>query len=319
MTNKEIALVLNKKPAQINSRANRLGVQISNRIFTDEETQYVKDHAMEMTAREMAEALGKTYEQVHGKLSSLKINQGIKGHTDNRKDIAFEWTKYETPKRDTRPIEMFQKGNMLPLDERYFDCIDDARKAYWLGFLYADGSVSKGQMRLALKTTDKSHLIKLRDAVHSTVEPKFKTSKLGDSYSVTFSRKAFCDSLERKGCVANKSLVLKFPDCKILPEKYHRDFIRGYIDGDGCISFSTKNQTYVVGIVGTREMLISIRDILSNALNISTEPKIRPKGRAFQLMFSGRNQALKICHYLYDGAEDYLDRKREKFELMKTA
>ena len=41
-----------------------------------------------------------------------------------------------------------------------FKQIDTEEKAYWLGFLYADGYVSDKGVELALKESDYNHLIK---------------------------------------------------------------------------------------------------------------------------------------------------------------
>lgn len=46
------------------------------------------------------------------------------------------------------------------------------------------------------------------------------------------------------GCTTRKSLTLKFPNINIFKNKsYIYDFIRGYVDGDGCLSYSDKNHT----------------------------------------------------------------------------
>ena len=59
--------------------------------------------------------------------------------------------------------------------------------------------------------------------------------------------------LNSYGCTPRKSLTLKFPDIKIFKSKdLIRHFIRGYFDGDGCISFSNKDHTKIFcNILGT--------------------------------------------------------------------
>lgn len=38
------------------------------------------------------------------------------------------------------------------------------------------------------------------------------------------------------GCIPRKTLVLKFPNESTVPKQLIKHFIRGYMDGDGCIS-----------------------------------------------------------------------------------
>ena len=48
-------------------------------------------------------------------------------------------------------------------NETYFDHIDSESKAYWLGFIYADGCISNNGYRfeVRLSKNDEDHLIKL--------------------------------------------------------------------------------------------------------------------------------------------------------------
>ena len=46
------------------------------------------------------------------------------------------------------------------LNQKFFEEIDSKEKAYWLGFLYADGYISKGGIiELSLKSTDSDHIL----------------------------------------------------------------------------------------------------------------------------------------------------------------
>ena len=58
----------------------------------------------------------------------------------------------------------------------YFNKIDTADKAYWLGFLYADGCVTqnKDHTIIDLSIVDYAHLLLFRDCVESNNNIRFK-------------------------------------------------------------------------------------------------------------------------------------------------
>ena len=70
------------------------------------------------------------------------------------------------------------------------------------------------------------------------------------------------DSLIKQGCVPNKSLILTFPDINVVSEDLVRHFIRGYFDGDGCLSFNkNKYCTPNISILGTKQFLEKLETI----------------------------------------------------------
>lgn len=59
------------------------------------------------------------------------------------------------------------------LNENFFENIDSEEKAYWLGFIAADGCVAdKYRLQIALAAKDKKHLEKLRNAIGSNAPLK---------------------------------------------------------------------------------------------------------------------------------------------------
>lgn len=62
-----------------------------------------------------------------------------------------------------------QNSRKYQVDHGYFNTIDSEEKAYWLGFLYADGYVSKrAKQKLvgcALQKSDSPHLDKLKQSL----------------------------------------------------------------------------------------------------------------------------------------------------------
>ena len=72
------------------------------------------------------------------------------------------------------PNEKYQRFNQKQpnkkhVNEDYFEVIDTEEKAYWLGFLYADGSVgtSRYTVELALKEEDYEHILKFKEHIES--------------------------------------------------------------------------------------------------------------------------------------------------------
>ena len=55
---------------------------------------------------------------------------------------------------------------MYKYNENFFEKIDSPRKAYWLGFLYADGCILDQRkskiLEITLSKNDKNHLQKLK-------------------------------------------------------------------------------------------------------------------------------------------------------------
>lgn len=124
-----------------------------------------------------------------------------------------------------------------PLIKNIFHIIDTEEKAYWLGFLYADGYVSKyNQIEVSLSLEDEEHLIKLKQFINTN------TNIIKDEHRcrLLFCSKELANDLAQLGCVNNKSLILQFPTEQQVPQELIRHFLRGYVDGDGCLCYTKK-------------------------------------------------------------------------------
>ena len=84
------------------------------------------------------------------------------------------------------------------------------------------------------------------DKIKNVICPQMNTSKIINDCGSEFHRigifsKEICQWLIAKGCTPQKSLTLKFPQ---VAKQYMPDFIRGCIDGDGCITEFSRQQEY---------------------------------------------------------------------------
>ena len=206
-------------------------------------------------------------------------------------------------------VEVVNKQNIARMDETVFENIDSEEKAYWLGFMYADGYVieKRNEVGIGLKQEDYEHLVKFKDFLKYEGEIRFK--KNTNSYTLSFLNKKIKSDLIAKGCVPNKSKVLTYPSEEVVPKDLMIHFIRGYIDGDGYIG-NAKHYPRL-SILGTENMLKGI----VKYLNIR-ETKIRkanPKGSDEVKEIEWKGLYLKeILKKLYCDSNIYLERKYKR-------
>lgn len=209
-------------------------------------------------------------------------------------------------------------------DRSYFHNIDSEEKAYWLGFICADGCVTHNpwSVELALSVKDKIHLRKFLSCISSqNVEIKdrivntssfIKTHRI--SSRVVLSSKEMCIDLSQYGVVPRKTYTYSFP--KQLSPKYYSHYLRGYFDGDGCITTAgvetTGYQYYHLSLMATKSFLKSYMKILYDELDISYI-KLRKVSSQYIWAKKGMIQIRKILEYLYGESSIYLDRKYQLF------
>ncbi len=64
-----------------------------------------------------------------------------------------------------------QNSRKYSVNDDYFSIIDTEEKAYWLGFIFADGYISNKngkRVGITLKSSDRDHIIKFAKAISAT-------------------------------------------------------------------------------------------------------------------------------------------------------
>lgn len=208
------------------------------------------------------------------------------------------------------------RGNKqgYPRDEFYFNKIDTEEKAYWLGFLYADGCVHSNNYEISVNITDKEHIEKFKAAIkafnHSITEiqdKRFQNAKT--LYQFSIKDKQLHQDLIKWGCIPQKSLLInKIPN---IPRDYVSHFLRGYFDGDGRLHYLRGTNNYRISFVGTKDFLNDIQKELQT--NVSLQSNIA--GKAYVLQIAGRRQVERILSYLYNNSKENnrLNRKYQKY------
>lgn len=190
----------------------------------------------------------------------------------------------------------------FPRDEFYFSNIDSKEKAYWLGFLYADGCVHSTSNEISITLKDRDHLEKFRKAIKSnnkigeSIDRRF--SSLPKIYHFSIKDKQLKSDLIKWGCVPNKSLSLtKIPN---IPRDFVSHFIRGYFDGDGSLHWLNGTKNFRISFVGTAPFLKDIQKELGLSLSLGQQKGNQSK--YFQV--AGRKQVPMILDYIYKDSDE---------------
>lgn len=237
------------------------------------------------------------------------------------KDIADEFgttraTVSKLLKKNGFEIDRFT----YHFNEHYFDCIDSQDKAYILGLLWADGHnrVDKGGVILELQEDDKTLLEKIN--ILTGNERPLRKVPLNDKnpawknqYNLLWQSKYLSNVLNEYGMCQRKSLVLKFPEW--LDEELYSHFIRGYMDGDGCVCYMKQNHKIQVSMVGTRIFLEYVQKICKN---IDVKSYITHDKRAneaiFQFSIASNICSMTFLNWIYKDANLKMERKYYKYQ-----
>jgi len=184
-------------------------------------------------------------------------------------------------------------------DERYFQNIDTEDKAYWLGFLTADGCVTtRNRIMMHLALQDYEHLVKFQ----KTLQAEQIVSKTARSCTLIICSADMAADLAQHGVLPNKTLSTK--PASISPD-LERHYWRGAIDGDGCITGSTKQ--VILAFAGDYEMVLGFQTFaLRYCQKIKVSILLSENIYTFHLTNGSARRVLEI---LYGNAEIYLERK----------
>ncbi len=200
-------------------------------------------------------------------------------------------------------------------DFGFFHSIDSESKAYWLGFVAADGSVYKNVVSVGLASKDRGHVLRFRAALKSEHPVR---DYLNDGFprsELSIGCEEMARDLLKNGVGLRKSLTHEWP--MTIPAHLLRHYLRGYFDGDGGWTLSKpRNASY------TRQLSFSLigswafceaaqRFLVKNAEVRTNKLKSESGGNMASMRYGGTLQATRIYHLLYDGASVWLPRKRD--------
>lgn len=250
-----------------------------------------------------------------------KKNQGISNSTLMKEYNIKYHMIYQILKRNGRSKIVANKK--YEVDDNYFENLNTEEKAYWLGFLYADGYVRmhknrSGELKLKLAIDDKNHIELFKKCIKSThiikdMESSLKVNNktyISQCSSISIYNTKIVSDLFELGCLNKKTKKLTFPD---INTNLINHFIRGYFDGDGSISYG-ETSICMNFVSGSFLLLEKISEILNYYTNCKVANLVGGSENFKYLNYTSFDDILKIYNYLYFDSTIYLYRKKAKFD-----
>ena len=337
----EIAAALKRSSASIKTKAFSIGLA-DHVQWPEEQLEYLIDNYCYKKSEEIGEKIGKSAQAVAYKAFelSLKVNEEF---TDDEINIIKTNYLNKTMNELQQLLGGRPKGDILACCHKlgftrlkktctrdFFNVINTEEKAYWLGFIFADGYISfseanmkKGQLAttycvgIKLQISDSDHLKKFNKSINGnykvfteTAYPDGFRKKITKSAKIlVYSEQMYKDL--NKYFDRDKTYTAEFPD---IPVELMRHFIRGYFDGDGCFTFTDK--TFDVDFLGaSKNFHEGLKNVLSkNGFNFTTETKMNKcDTEMYYIHINRKKDKYDFLDWIYKDSNIYLDRKYEKY------
>jgi len=211
----------------------------------------------------------------------------------------------------------------------YFEKIDSEKKAYILGFILADGCITRSMSKdgYTLEITINKIDLHLLELIRDEIAPANNIFyKKDNTVSLRICSKKICeDIINNYNILPNKSHII---DLNIymnnIPNIYINHFIRGYFDGDGHFGTSTtKHYLKKKNIVISRKRLMRFGFTGSNIIflnflksffeNLGFKSKLYNRDKYTNNLFFNLNKKnYKIIYdFFYENTTIFLIRKKE--------
>lgn len=311
--------------------------------WTKEEEKYLIDNYMTTMYCDLAKLLNKTEGAIRAKCFDLNL---VKNNAWSSDEI--EYLKVNYGKQSVKEIAEYLnrtensvrlKANKNGLKKSPYNCnydffkiIDSEEKAYWLGFIAADGWVTvngisnAGTVGIELQYRDINQLKKFNksiggnykiDVVDKTCKVSYYPDKIHKMCRIRIFSIDMVNDLCKFGVTKNKTYNFHMPE---IDEKLMKHFIRGYFDGDGCVRTRTRKLAsgqvveYPLCDFSSVDInfLEELRQYMYDKLNICSYIYTEESG-CHRLCIHKNEHTMTFLNYLYTDANIYLDRKYETY------
>lgn len=275
-----------------------------------------------LTSQYSDREIGEMFGLPPGSIIKRRYKYGVKSFTEKTGLVKINgqtMTKEEKMLNLIRPLaptEHVLKGLPNPkvraysFDQRFFQNIDTEVKAYFLGFIAADGCVygDNRTVSIAIKDSDVQILEDFKKVLNYTGEVKLHPRKESDGYGgsdrvrIRLNSVQMVQDLASHGIEPRKTFTQRL--VQTIPFELERHFVRGLWDGDGHIG-----RTNMI-IVGCKPLLIDLNQCFVR--HQLPELLLEPVKSVYRLR--GRRGDKPVLDWLYKDCEVVLLRKKIAYQ-----
>lgn len=198
----------------------------------------------------------------------------------------------------------------------FFHNITSEVQAYWLGYIWGDGTIGKNNTNFAIKIgiQDKEHLELFKYHLNSEHKIGVYTNHSGFINGNQFCQlsiisEQMCNDLLQYG-VCNPKANRTIPN---LPTNLIPHFLRGYFDADG--SYTVHEYGGLISFCGPQEIITQIKSLVQQYCNTQANIYYYKNRSAADYRIGGINNIKALYDFMYQNATIYLQRKKDKFNL----
>jgi len=224
--------------------------------------------------------------------------------------------RHGIPLRNRHDISYYGKCRKYHFDEHMFAECNTPEKAYWLGFIMADGAIYKSirdtwSLTIGIQGRDREHLERFKSYFNlphpiASIQ-QILGNKIFPKCAIRLCSHYLIDDLGRYGIIERKSGQEKIDN---IPKPFIRDFIRGYFDGDGGAGINHGNR-YITFTSASARILEQISDYIGSAIDRASKIIKKHGNLTWRITYGGNIQVRHIADYLYGGSTVFLPRKME--------
>ena len=239
-------------------------------------------------------------------------NSGIPGYKISEKLGISHGTVYRFLRNEGIVKSISEARREYSLNENYMDNIDTQEKAYILGLYMADGCnfTPRNDLILSINKKDTDLVERVRKEFSSNAPLHIDRERL---VTLHLSSKHLSKTMESHGVVRAKSNILEFPKLK---SELMSHFMRGYLDGDGCIYINNKDiRLSCVSFTSSTRFINGLKEYLENEYKINsciTNRHVENMENA-TLHISGLKKICVLLNILYNNSNIQLSRKYDKY------
>lgn len=225
--------------------------------------------------------------------------------------VSYKTISYYVKKFNLHEYQNYPK---LQYNEEFFHKIDTKEKAYILGFLLGDCSLSDEQLEISVALKDREVVEFIAEKLQA--KTRYYNRLDVDKKQFPKARVTICNKLiirDLKRLFGGTSKEDRH--IPIIPPKLEKYLLKGFFDADGCITWGRRKDRdrlwHKVSFTSQYKMLVGIQNILlKNGIPSAIRPKSKEK--CFIIEFANRGAIVKFLDFIYNDDFVVLKRKYEK-------